>query len=44
MRYDWLAAPAAAVPETAKQLLGWLLTANGVRRAVDRGGGEQGAG
>jgi DNA-3-methyladenine glycosylase len=28
--YDWLAAPAEAIPETAKELLGWRLSANGV--------------
>src|ERR1700712_4013413 len=28
--YDWLAAPAEAVPETARALLGWRLSANGV--------------
>ena len=28
--YSWLAAPAEAVPETAKTLLGWRLRANGV--------------
>jgi DNA-3-methyladenine glycosylase len=28
--YDWLSAPAEAVPETAKALLGWRLGANGV--------------
>jgi DNA-3-methyladenine glycosylase len=28
--YDWLAAPADAVPRTARSLLGWHLTANGV--------------
>jgi hypothetical protein len=28
--FSWLAAPAEAVPETAKALLGWRLSANGV--------------
>jgi DNA-3-methyladenine glycosylase len=28
--YSWLKAPASAVPETAKTLLGWSVTANGV--------------
>jgi DNA-3-methyladenine glycosylase len=28
--YAWLDAPATAVPDTARQLLGWRLTANGV--------------
>jgi DNA-3-methyladenine glycosylase len=28
--YAWLDAPATAVPETAKELLGWTLTAHGV--------------
>src|ERR687886_886534 len=30
MRYPWLDAPASAVAETARTLLGWHLTANGV--------------
>jgi DNA-3-methyladenine glycosylase len=30
MRYAWLDAPASAVAETARTLLGWHLTANGV--------------
>lgn len=31
MDYSWLDAPAAAVPDTARSLLGWELTAGGVR-------------
>ncbi|AGZ44271.1 DNA-3-methyladenine glycosylase [Actinoplanes friuliensis] len=30
MTYPWLEAPAVAVADTARTLLGWLLTANGV--------------
>ena len=30
MTYDWLDAPATAVADTARQLLGWLAVANGV--------------
>lgn len=30
MTFAWLDAPSSAVPETAKTLLGWRLTANGV--------------
>ena len=31
MDYSWLDAPAAAVPDTARSLLGWELSAGGVR-------------
>ncbi|GGO22703.1 DNA-3-methyladenine glycosylase [Micromonospora parathelypteridis] len=31
MDYSWLHAPAAQVPETAQRLLGWEITAGGVR-------------
>jgi DNA-3-methyladenine glycosylase len=30
VRFDWTTAPAARVPDVAKALLGWRLTANGV--------------
>lgn len=31
MDYSWLTAPAARIPETARSLLGWEVSANGVR-------------
>ncbi|MFC7549889.1 DNA-3-methyladenine glycosylase [Plantactinospora sp. GCM10030261] len=31
MDYSWLTAPAARIPDTARSLLGWEVTANGVR-------------